>query len=188
MDAVVCHLYSPVGFRPSFSLCWMLVANDSKRNLSLGTVFTWREPVYSRTYPLLGYSPYALTDAWGQAHAPCFKAEQRSRAIPGPECPIVTAKAYYNYTVVWLFLLPNSLYFTHHNSCFQEHSLINPLYTDLRVAETMSRGNGHTTVYWLSYIFLCQLWVLSLVVVVAWDTVVPLVENNSVFFPCMGGW
>lgn len=51
-----------------------------------------------------------------------------------------------NSTAVHLFLLPNSLYFTHHNCCSQEHPLINPLYTNLTVAgKLQSKGTWHTT-------------------------------------------
>lgn len=41
--------------------------------------------------------------------------------------------------------MPSSLYFTYHNPSSKEHALINPLHTDLRVAETISRLNWHTS-------------------------------------------
>lgn len=79
----------------------------------------------------------------GQVHPLCIKAEKCWEAIKVH--PIVTAGVCCKGMAVHLFLLTNSFCFTHHNSCSQELSLINPLHTNLTVAKTISRGTWHTT-------------------------------------------
>lgn len=122
------------------------MTDDSLLSLSLGIVLSWREPPHPTMYPLPGDSPYPVTGAWEGKSIPLPQGRTMLRGhsrcwVPHSYCWRLCC----NGVAIHLFLLPSSLYFTHHNCFSQEHSLINPLHTNLTVAETVSRGTWHTT-------------------------------------------